>query len=582
MDTREIGVGVVVVSWVCGSILSVMSLVYLILNIRLRNTRLIKMSSPNLNILVASGGLLSSITCVLFGIDFFIADDRKQVSNICQLRVAFLSCSFSLLYGPLLAKCWRVYRIFEQASLKRVVIRDNQLFIFIGILLLGDVILMSAWQMVDPLQYTNIAHVSQIVSEMKLNLSHLSVVTVTTCSCNNIVSWLMVTIALKTPVLIAGLFLAWKTRDVMLPSMNDCYGIIISTLTTISVSTTIISISSIFQDRPNIVYGSLLLGIFVCSAVTTSMVFVPKLMLWWKNPEKADLRVSMSAKSTHNVTGIQTFDQFEDDMYSVVAENRSMKKSLQEKDLAINDLQKHLSNAQKKLMEISLDQEARQDSGLDIDLSSSSGQDDSDANTSGVSGEQLTPEKTPPPPSLPVVTLLDTDVQRQHSLKSYNSSASVVGYNKLCRLRDSIAEDLNQAKHLSTNIRTSISRDMDKVDKVSRHRSFRYDSLKSRQELAGSIAQSYNLADSGETYSYVSSCVTSSSNLQQVRNVQYSSSESIDTLPNDKLYPERRKKPRRHMRRGDLNKTVYTISANPRIVQSAVTLSKSLDTDTFV
>ncbi|ESO88443.1 hypothetical protein LOTGIDRAFT_165568 [Lottia gigantea] len=572
METvKENGLVVAVMSWIIGCVIALVSLVYLVLNIKLRNTRLIKMSSPNLNCLVASGGILASITCLLYGVDHFIDKNHQQLSNFCQLRAAFLTCAFTLLYGPLVAKCWRVNRIFEQGSLKRVVIRDSRLYLLIGALLFGDVLMMAAWQIVDPLHYTTVASLTKEPKLWKGNSSiNLSVTIIPTCSCNNLPTWLTLMFLLKAPVLITSLVLAWRTRDVLIPSMNDSYSIIISSLTTLFVTATVFTLKTIHFASPDIVTVVILLGIGISTIVTTSMVFVPKLLLWWRNPEKSALRLSINSKSTHNVTGINTADILEDDMFTMVAENISMKKSLQEKDAAINVLQGHLTNAQQKLMEISLDQEARLDSGLD-----------SDGNTTSL---EDSPKRGTPstPPQNTTVSLPETP--RQPSLKSFSSSSSVVEYHKLCRLRDSIAEDLTLARDLSSDIRISITKDIHAAEKITRKGSFRYESVKSRQELAGSITKSYNLTNSCDTYDYVSSCVTSSSNLHHppLKALQYSSSESIDTLPNDKLYPDnhRRKKQKRIPRRNELNKSVYFIPTDPQQVNCAMT--KSMDTDTFV
>lgn len=57
---------------------------------------------------------------------------------------------FSLAFGAMFSKTWRVHSIFTDVKLNKKVIKDYQLFIVVGILLSIDIIIMTTWQVADP------------------------------------------------------------------------------------------------------------------------------------------------------------------------------------------------------------------------------------------------------------------------------------------------------------------------------------------------------------------------------------------------------------------------------------------------
>lgn len=131
-------------------------------------------------------------------------------------------------------------------------------------------------------------------------------------------------------------------------------------------------------------------------------------------------------------------------------------------------------------------------------------------------------------------------------LRRTNSTSSIGSCTNMNEIRESIATDLAQAHILSTSIRKSISRDLSWNKK---RNSIYYESLRSKQDIAGSLAQCYDLQDSSDTLSYVSSYLSSNGHRRKL-DFDYKDSDSIhisyDTLSigNDKLYPEDIKSPK--------------------------------------
>lgn len=70
---------------------------------------------------------------------------------------------FSLAFGAMFSKTWRVHSIFTDVKLNKKVIKDYQLFMVVGILLAIDIVIMLTWQFADPF-YRDTKLVEPVVS----------------------------------------------------------------------------------------------------------------------------------------------------------------------------------------------------------------------------------------------------------------------------------------------------------------------------------------------------------------------------------------------------------------------------------
>lgn len=69
---------------------------------------------------------------------------------VCTARAWLLMAGFSLAFGAMFSKTWRVHSIFTDVKLNKKVIKDYQLFMVVGILLAIDIVIMLTWQFADP------------------------------------------------------------------------------------------------------------------------------------------------------------------------------------------------------------------------------------------------------------------------------------------------------------------------------------------------------------------------------------------------------------------------------------------------
>ncbi|RMX37700.1 hypothetical protein pdam_00004335 [Pocillopora damicornis] len=151
------------------------SLGCLTLNILYRKHRIIKMSSPHFNSITAIGCLLCYIHVFLavLGNSFVYG---KGSRSVCVVRAYLIVVGFTLVFGGMLSKTWRVYKIFTNRRLKRQISGLSTSHLLLKILhgLLLDILVLVSWELVDPLQaktiqmsdkITNLARESQVHPE---------------------------------------------------------------------------------------------------------------------------------------------------------------------------------------------------------------------------------------------------------------------------------------------------------------------------------------------------------------------------------------------------------------------------------
>nr|XP_060495859.1 probable G-protein coupled receptor 156 isoform X3 [Panthera onca] len=109
----------------CGLLLIVFFLGF---TIRCRNNRIVKMSSPNLNIVTLLGSCLTYSSIYLFGIQDRDALAGGSMETLIQIRLSMLCIGTSLVFGPILGKSWRLYKVFTQRVPDKRVLKQWKAF----------------------------------------------------------------------------------------------------------------------------------------------------------------------------------------------------------------------------------------------------------------------------------------------------------------------------------------------------------------------------------------------------------------------------------------------------------------------
>ncbi|KAM6978757.1 uncharacterized protein gpr156 [Tautogolabrus adspersus] len=402
----------------CGILLAFL---FLLFTLRFKNNRIVKMSSPNLNVLTLIGSILTYISGFLFAADQQTHSQGAASTALLQARMWTLCVGSTLVFGPILGKTWRLYRVFTQrVPDKRVIIRDIQLMGMVALLILVDFLVLTAWNLTDPVRCSR--SVSAVVKVVERDISY-SLSQLDTCSSIYSDLWTVLIAVQKGCLLLYGTFLAGLTSTVSHPPVNQSPTIITAaTLVTLS-SAVAVPVSIFLQGYPNLVYSTVAGAIFISTLATNCMLFVPQLAQW-RQFEEDQNNPSQMAKYFSSPSKSQPSVYSQDEIYYLLGENNSMKKLLNEKNAVIDSLQEQVNNAKDKLLRLMSASQPPDDQDMDssnTNLNSSSTQTtelQSDRISSSSLPQSDTKSRLSPPPLTATVPL--TDITPPSAPKSSN------------------------------------------------------------------------------------------------------------------------------------------------------------------
>lgn len=237
MEHAQVNLTVYVILASCSVLGIVLATSFLIVNIKFRNQRYIKMSSPHLNNLIIIGCMLTYLSVIFLGMDSGLSS-VTAFPYICTARAWLLMAGFTLAFGAMFSKTWRVHSIFTDLKLNKKVIKDYQLFIVVGVLLAIDIAIMTTWQVADPF-YRDTKQLEPFV-RFRLHPEHpldtifipfqahpsledvLIVRENEYCQSEQMNIFVGVIYAYKGMLLIFGAFLAWETRELDRETIPKC------------------------------------------------------------------------------------------------------------------------------------------------------------------------------------------------------------------------------------------------------------------------------------------------------------------------------------------------------------------------
>ncbi|NWW78977.1 GP156 protein, partial [Climacteris rufus] len=337
----------VVWTFLTGGVL--LALFFLVFTIRFRKNRIVKMSSPNLNIVTLLGSGLTYTSAYLFGIQEQSLPSGDSVEKLIQVRLCLLCVGTSLVFGPVLGKSWRLYKVFTQrVPDKRVIIKDLQLLAMVAVLVLADTVLLLTWVFSDPVQCFRSLSVSLRVTERGMTCSVSRVQ-----SCASLYSdlWLVLILGFKSILLLYGTYLAGLTDNVSSSPVNQSLTLIVGVNLVFLAAGTICLVHRFFRTWHNLLFGFTSGGIFVCTTTINCFIFVPQLKQWKAFEEESQTMSHMAKYFTSPSRSCRSVYS-EEQLYQLIGEKNSMKRLLTEKNAVIESLQEQVSSAKEKLMRL--------------------------------------------------------------------------------------------------------------------------------------------------------------------------------------------------------------------------------------
>ncbi|XP_013163556.1 PREDICTED: gamma-aminobutyric acid type B receptor subunit 2-like, partial [Papilio xuthus] len=219
---------------------------------------------------------------------------------ICSARAGLLMTGFSFAFGAMFSKTWRVHSIFTDVKLNKKVIRDYQLFMVVGVLLAIDIAIMSTWQIFYPFyratkQMEPYPHPTSedivIVQENEY------------CQSEKMTIFVGIIYVYKGLLLVFGAFLAWETRHVSIPALNDSKHIGLSVYNVLIMCIMGAPIAHVLADHKDALFVLISIFIIFCTTATLCLVFVPKLLELRRNGQPgaagSRIRATLRPATTH-------------------------------------------------------------------------------------------------------------------------------------------------------------------------------------------------------------------------------------------------------------------------------------------
>ncbi|EDV22613.1 uncharacterized protein TRIADDRAFT_28937, partial [Trichoplax adhaerens] len=244
---------------------------FMIFNITMQNDRRIKISSPKINIIMLVGAMLCFFSVMFFGLDWkFVGENALPA--ICTSAAWTLCIGFTLGFGSLFWKTWRVYTIYRNKTKRSIIIKDRNLIVKIFGLAVIDIIILVFWQTIDPLY---VQKETAVQNNPTVTTHYIAVV----CTSKYLSLWTGIIYGYKFLLMIFGAFLAWETRSVAIKELNDSKLIGLCIYNVFVLCTTGVLLTAVINTDPITSFCLIASFIILCTTLTIVLIFSPKVNL---------------------------------------------------------------------------------------------------------------------------------------------------------------------------------------------------------------------------------------------------------------------------------------------------------------
>ncbi|KAF6023760.1 GABA-B-R1 [Bugula neritina] len=340
-----------------GIIFSIASLVF---NICTAKYSIIYNSLPSLNSSMAVGCTLCLACVTLFGMDGEWVNPVSY-SAICLARTWTLTIGFTLSYGAMFVKVlysWRICRATKLSqsvpskTISQLIIPVTEPYYILLSLLVIDIAILSAWQSLDPLKRSIKTFDAQLPTDpadgdikYRPLLEH--------CSCDHMTKWIAVIYSYKGLLLLAGLFLAYETRNVKIRFINDLKFVAMAIYNILVLCVVSVPVTLIIPYQHNALYGFISVAIILSCYLSLSLIFIPKMIPIIRR------RIDLDQHETQQVLIHQENEKRLDELKE---RNDTLKQQIAQKEKEIREL--HLVLQKKFSSQISNDDRQTSDSAF--------------------------------------------------------------------------------------------------------------------------------------------------------------------------------------------------------------------------
>ena len=287
------------------------------INCHYRKHKIIKASSPYINLLIISGcfmGFASVILISIENIDTHLHVAPRAYLFLCNARPWFLSLGYTLAFGALFAKTWRIYHIFKNPWKKNRPLKDHVLIAIVGALLSVDIVILVLWLIIDPLDrylFKIDLEEESFTQEVHVVCSDRAVLDITSA---DFTIWIIVFMIKKGVLLVLGLFLVSRTAKIKAEVFQDAKytGIAIYGVGLCCAVGVPVSLILMYTFQEDVGYLITTATITFCSYLILFMVFVPKIILLRKYRRKVPTAVLIGLNPSFRIRSRGKYSNFAD------------------------------------------------------------------------------------------------------------------------------------------------------------------------------------------------------------------------------------------------------------------------------
>lgn len=258
--------------------------VCLIFNIVYRNTKIIRLTSPKLNLLLMFGAISVYISIVFYSVS---TTDEETVNIICPIQVPLATIlGYDVCVSVSAVKMWRIYYIFKNPRPNKKVPQDSHLLLIVVLLVAIDAIPEIILLTVDAVIYS-----PTILKQQKddyFNSTTGETLTYYFWDCRNSpysTVFSALTITHKIVIHIATVFFAFQTRKIKITVLNE-YKYNVAYAYCAAFVTFIVLVAVFIVARNQTLYAFFYSSIlFVGCTVFLALTFVPKMIALKRDPK---------------------------------------------------------------------------------------------------------------------------------------------------------------------------------------------------------------------------------------------------------------------------------------------------------
>ncbi len=183
------------------------SIIMFVFNWVYRKHRILLAASQRLNYIILAGTWLGFFSVLILSVlesEIGTKMSDELFASLCIIRLTALSMSFTLAYGTMFTRAWRIYRIFNDPWVAKRPLRDHHLMLMVALLLVGDLIILIIWTAID--------HYRRFTSVSEIDYGSYSRCTYLSCGSSHLFIWLSIVGMYKILLMLGGVFVVSLVR----------------------------------------------------------------------------------------------------------------------------------------------------------------------------------------------------------------------------------------------------------------------------------------------------------------------------------------------------------------------------------